>query len=170
LAKQLNSQIDLPFTDWATVRNFLNEEEVDIPETDFGYKKHLMAFDLPGKWMIDLPGNLYYTVDEGSEVYYDHERNVRSICYTRNDDDTDQEYVDGFFKDEDNAGSEFLTSSTDIVGRAVVYYKIDKDVEEEYWILQGVKVKGDKFVLSTICYPSEDYKQWAIDTWNSIRR
>lgn len=97
LAKQLNPQIDLPFIDWATVRNFLNEEDADIPETDFGYKKHLMAFDLPGKWMIDLPGNLYYTVDENTEVYYDHERNVRSICYTRNDGKTDSGVRRRFF-------------------------------------------------------------------------
>lgn len=81
-----------------------------------------------------------------------------------------QEYADGFFKDKDNAGAEFLTSATDIAGKAVVYYTIDKEVEQEYWILQGVKVKGDKFVFSTICYPNEAYKQWAIDTWNSIRR
>lgn len=170
IAKKLDPQVDLPFTDWVTVKNFLNEEETDIPETDFGYKKHLMAFDLPGKWMIDLPGNMYYTVDESSEVYYDHERNVRSICYTRNDNKSDQEYADGFFKDKDNAGAEFLTSSTNIVGKAVVYYTIDKEAEQEYWILQGVKVKGDKFVFSTICYPTEDYRQWAIDTWNSIKR
>lgn len=170
LAKQLNPMIDLPFTDWATVRNFLNEEDADIPETDFGFKKHLMTFALPGKWMIDLPGNLYYTVDENTEVYYDHDRNVRSICYTRNDGKTDQEYADDFFKTKDNAGAEFLASSTDIAGKAVVYYKMDKEVEQEYWILQGVRVKGKKFVFSTICYPSEDFKQWAIDTWNSIRR
>jgi hypothetical protein len=138
MAKKLDSQIDLPFVDWATVKNFLNEEDTDIPETDFGYKKHLMTFDLPGKWMIDLPGNLYYTVDENSEVYYDHERNVRSICYTRNDNKTDQEYANGFFSDKENAGAELLTSATDIAGKAVVYYAIDKEVEQEYWILQGV--------------------------------
>lgn len=170
IAKKLDPEIDLPFTDWGTVRNFLNEEDADIPETEFGYKKGLMAFDLPGKWLIDLPGNFYYTVDESSEVYYDHERTVRSICYTRNDDKNDQEYADGFLKDKDNAGAEFLTSGSDIAGKAIVYYSIDKELEQEYWILQGVKVKGDKFVFSTICYPSDDYKQWAIDTWNSIRR
>lgn len=170
LATKLNPQIDLPFADWTAVSNFLNEEEAEVPETDFGYKKHLMAFDLPGKWMIDLPGNLYYAVDGNTEVYYDHERNIRSICYTRSNDKTDQEYADGFFNDKDNAGAEFLASATDIAGKAVVYYKIDKEAEQEYWILQGVKVKGEKFVFSTICYPGEEYKQWAIDTWNSIRR
>lgn len=170
LAKQSNSLIDLPFADWATVRCFLNEKAADIPETDFGYKKHLMAFDLPGQWMIDLPGSFYYTEDENTEVYYDQERNVRCICYTRNDDKTDQEYADGFFKDKDNAGVEFLSSANDIAGKAVVYYTIDKEFEQEYWVLQGVKVKGDRFVFSTICYPGEEYKQWAIDTWNSIRR
>jgi hypothetical protein len=169
LSKKLNPQIDLPLTDWITVKSFLDEKETDIPDTDFGYKKHLMTFDLAGKWMIDLPGNLYYAVDENTEVYYDHERNIRSICYTRNDDKTDQEYADGFFKNKDNAGTEFLTSGTNIAGKAIVFYAIDKEIEQEYWVLQGVKVKGDKFVFSTICYPGEDYKQWAIDTWNSIR-
>jgi hypothetical protein len=129
-----------------------------------------MAFDLPGKWMIDLPGNLYYTVDENSEVSYDHERNVRSICYSRHDDKSDEEYADGFFQDKDNAHAEFLTSATDIAGKAIMYYVMDKDVEQEYWVLQGVKVKGNKFVFCTISYPTEGYKQWAIDTWNSIRR
>ena len=170
MAKKLDTQVDLPSTDWKAVKSFLNEEDTEIPETDFGYKKHLMAFDLPGKWMIDLPGNLYYTVDENSEVYYDRERNVRSICYTRNDDKSDQEYADGFFQEKDNAGAEVLTSGTEIPGKAVVYYTIDKDVEQEYWVLQGVKVKGNKFVFATISYPTEDYKQWAIDTWNSIQR
>jgi hypothetical protein len=51
----------------------------------------------------------------------------------------------------------------------VVYYTMDKEAQQGYWVLQGVRVKGDKFVFSTISYPNEDYKQWAIDTWNSIR-
>jgi len=170
LSKQLNPQIDLPLQDWATIRNFLDEVETDIPNTDFGYKKRLMTFDLAGKWMIDLPGNLYYAVDDNTEVYYDHDRNVRNISYTRNDGKADQEYADGFFQSKDNAGAEFLTSGTDMAGKGIVYYSIDKETEQEYWVLQGVKVKGDKFVFSTICYPTEEYKQWAIDTWNSIRR
>lgn len=170
LSKKLDPLIDLPLQDWMTVKNFINESDTDIPETDFGYKKHLMTFDLPGKWMIDLPGNLYHTTDDSTEVYYDHERNIRSICYTRSVDKTDEDYADGFFKDKDNAGAEYLPSGTDIAGKAIVYYTIDEEMKQEYWVLQGVKVKSEKFVFSTICYPSEDYKQWAIDTWNSIRR
>ncbi|MBL0740695.1 hypothetical protein [Chryseolinea lacunae] len=168
-SKQLNPQLDLPLKDWDTVKKFLNEEETDIPDTEFGYKKHLMTFDLPGKWMIDLPGNIYHTVDDSSEVYYDHERTVRCICYTRNDDKSDAEYADGFFSNKNDYEVEYLASATNIAGNAVLYYSIDKETQQEYWILQGVKVKGGKFAFSTISYPSEEHKKWAIDAWNSIR-
>ncbi|MBT1706209.1 hypothetical protein [Chryseosolibacter indicus] len=169
-ARQLHPQMDLPLEDWAAIKNLLNEEETDIPDTEFGYKKYVMTFDLAGKWMIDLPGNFYYTIDDNTEVYYDDERNIRNASYERNDDQSDEEFADTFFNNNDNEGTEFLTSETAIAGKAIIYYNIDKETEEEYWVLQGVKVKANQFVLSTICYPGEGDKQWAIETWNSIRR
>ncbi|MEJ1242286.1 hypothetical protein WBG78_29325 [Chryseolinea sp. T2] len=167
-AEQLSPKIDLPREDWYTVKNYLNGNDTHIPETEFGYRKHIMTFDLAGNWMIDLPGNLYRSIEDDSEVYYDHDRTVRSRCYTRSDKRSDDEYANDFF-DDASAGTEFLESETDIAGKAIVYYSIDKEAEQEYWILQGVKVKEHKFVLSTICYPTEEHKQWAIDTWNSVR-
>lgn len=170
LASQLDNQIDFPYLDWAVVKNFIHQEDTDIPDSEVGFRKHMMTFDLPGQWLIDLPGNLHYTIDDDTEVYYNHDYNVRCICYIRNGDQTDREFADDFFADRANTGVEFLDSATDVVGKAIVYHTVDKDLDQEYWILQGVKVVGDKFVFSTICYPTEGHKQWAVDTWNSIMR
>jgi hypothetical protein len=170
MARRLDPAIDLPQDDWNAVKKFLSDEETDIPDSGFGYKKYLMTFDLAGQWMIDLPGNFYYNVDEGTEVYYDHERTVRSTAYTKHTKNSDDEFVATFFEDNQNAGAEQLDSELNNQGTAIVYYTVDQEAGEEYWILQGVKVMEGGFLLSTICYPTEEYKQWAVDTWNSVRK
>ena len=77
-----------------------------------------------------------------------------------------------FFDDNENvnAGTEILDTTTGLAGKAIIYYTIDKDEDSEYWVLQGVKVKDNEFLLSTICYPTEKHKAWAIETWTSIKK
>jgi hypothetical protein len=172
-ARKLDPSIELPEEDWSCIKKLLSGEDTEIPDTKYGYRKHQMTFDLTGGWTIELSGRMYYGLDGNSVIYYDHDQTVRSIAYTLSDRDTsDQEYADKFFKKEreENAGIEELDSNTVFAGKAILTYVIDKELESEYWMLQGVKVKDDRFLLSTICYPSEDHKQWAIDTWNSVRR
>lgn len=170
-ARQLDPFIELPEEDWITIKNFLTETETDIPETEYGYRKHLMTFDLPDNWLIDLPGTMYRDTDENTLVFYDHIRTVRSLAYNIKKEKTDAEYAETFFDNNKNvgAGTETLYSGTDLAGKAIVYYTIDKEADSEYWILQGVKVKDNRFLLSTICYPTAEHKEWAVQTWNSIR-
>jgi hypothetical protein len=170
-ARALDPFVDLPDNDWGTVKDLLAETEPDILQTEFGYRKHLMTFDLPGDWLIDLPGTMYRSTDENSLVFYDHLFSVRSLAYTVKKKESDAEYAETFFDDKVNvgAGTEVLYSETDLAGKAIIYYTIDKELNSEYWILQGVKVKDDNFLLSTISYPTEEYKEWAIETWNSVK-
>jgi hypothetical protein len=114
---------------------------------------------------------MYESTDESTLVHYDHIRTVRSLAYTiSNKEKTDTEFAETFFDSNENVVIETLYSETDLEGKAIIYYTIDKELESEYWTLQGVKVKGEKFLLSTICYPTEEHKEWAIQIWNSIRR
>lgn len=170
-ARKLDPFIELPEGDWETVRNLPSEIESDILETQYGYRKHLMTFDLPGEWLIDLPGTMYRTTDGNTLVFYDHLFSVRSLAYNIEKETSDAEYAETFFDTNENvgAGTETLYSETDLAGKAIVCYAIDKEANSEYWVLQGVKVKDDKFLLSTICYPTEEHKEWAVQTWNSIR-
>src|SRR5688500_2595507 len=100
-----------------------------------------MTFDLPGDWLIDLPGTMYRATDENTLVFYDHVFSVRSIAYTIEKEKSDAHYAETFFDNNENvgAGTETLYSETDLAGKAIVYYAIDKEANSEYWILQGVK-------------------------------
>jgi hypothetical protein len=169
-ARKIDPFIELPDEDWSTIKNFLAESETDISDTGYGYRKELMTFDLAGNWMIDLQGTMYHTLDENTEVYYDHERTVRSLAYLfSGQEQSESEYAESFFdKNENAAGAEVVYSTTSLAGKAIIYYVIEE--KSEYWILQGVKVGDGKFLLSTICYPTEEHKEWAIETWNSVRR
>jgi hypothetical protein len=170
-ARKIDPFIELPEEDWVTVKNLLAEADTEIPETEYGYRKHLMTFDLAGDWLIDLPGTMYESTDESTLVHYDHIRTVRSLAYTiSNKEKTDAEFAETFFDNNKNVIIETLYSEADLEGKAIIFYSIDKDLESEYWTLQGVKVKDHRFLLSTICYPTEDHKEWAIQTWRSIRR
>jgi hypothetical protein len=171
-SRKFDPFVDLPEEDWTAIKNLMNESDLDIPQTDYGYRKHVMTFDLPDKWLIDLPGTMYHDTEENTEVYYDHIRTVRSLAYSLSEKDkTDAEFAETFFDNNENvsAGTEALYSTNGLAGKAIVHYAIDKEIQTEYWILQGVKVKDNKFLLSTICYPTEEYKDWAIETWNSVR-
>lgn len=168
-ARKLDPFIELPDEDWTAVRNFLSESETDIPQSEYGYRKHIMTFDLSDNWLIDLPGTMYRNEDGNTIVFYDQTFTVRSLAYGITKENSDADYAEHFFDNNENAGTEVLYSETELAGKAIVYYAIDKEANSEYWILQGVKVKNDKFLLSTICYPTEDYKEWATQTWNSLR-
>jgi hypothetical protein len=114
---------------------------------------------------------MYQSTEENTLVFYDHERTVRSLAYTIAREKSEAEYAEAFFDDDENvgAGTEFLYSENDLTGKAIVYYTVDKETDAEYWMLQGVKVKDTKHLFSTICYPTEEHKEWTIQTWNSIR-
>jgi len=171
--KIMEPSLYLPIDDWMAVQNLLSENDVDIPQTDYGYRKHTMTFDLPGDWLIDLPGTLYKGIDGNSLVYYDNRVTVRSVAYGISKDKSDAEYAETFFDNNKYIGAdgtEVLYSIDDLAGKAIIYYNIDHEANSEYWILQGVKVKGNDFLLSTICYSTDEYKERAIEIWNSVRR
>jgi|JI10StandDraft_1071094.scaffolds.fasta_scaffold00394_7 hypothetical protein len=168
-ARKIDPFIELPDEDWNTVKNFLSESETDIPQTEYGYRKHLMTFDLTDNWLIDLPGTMYRGEDGNTIIFYDHIFTVRSIAYGITKKNSDADYAEHFFDNNENAGAEVLYSETELAGKAIVYYALDKEANSEYWILQGVRVKNDKFMLSTICFPTDEYKEWAAQTWNSLR-
>lgn len=169
-ARKTEPFIELPDDDWTTIENFLSESETDLADTGYGFRKELMTFDLAGEWLIDLHGSMYHSIEDNTEVYYDHERTVRSLAYQLSDQrQSDSEYAATFFNNnEHTAGAEVIYSTTTLAGKAIIYFNQDED--EEYWILQGVRVGNEKFLLSTICYPTAEDKEWAIETWNSIRR
>src|SRR5688572_13489495 len=48
-ARKIDPFIKLPEDDWKTVKSLLEESETEIPQTEYGYRKHLMTFDLPGE-------------------------------------------------------------------------------------------------------------------------
>lgn len=171
-AKALDSAVGLPGEDWTAVKNLLAEDEVDIPATEYGYRKHLMTFDLPGDWLMVLPGTMCRATDGNTLVFYDHIRTVRCVAYNISKEESDAAYAEKFFDDNENvnAGTEILDTTTGLAGKAIIYYTIDKDEDSEYWVLQGVKVKDNEFLLSTICYPTEEHKAWAIETWTSIKK
>lgn len=168
-ARKLDPFIELPDEDWATVKNLLTESDTEIPQSEYGYRKHIMTFDLTDNWLIDLPGTMYQSEEENTIVFYDHTVTVRSLAFAIKKENSDADYAEHFFDDHESAGVEVLYSETELAGKAIVYYNIDKEANSEYWILQGVKVKNDKFLLSTICYPTEEHKDWAVQTWNSIK-
>lgn len=169
-ARKIDPFIELPDEDWITVRNFLSDSETDIPQSVYGYRKHLMTFDLTDNWLIDLPGTMYRSEDGNTIVFYDHTFTVRLLAYGISKENSDADYAEHFFDKNQNvgAGTEVIYSETELAGKAIVYYAIDEEAKSEYWILQGVKVKNDRFLLSTICYPTEEHKQWAVQTWNSL--
>jgi len=170
-AKKKDVTIELPEEDWIAVNQFLNEPEADLPETKYGYRKEIMTFDLAGRWSIDLPGHFYYSVEDATEVYDDSVRTVRSQSYSLAEKEkSDEAFAETFFAGEISNGAESLRSETAITGKAIIYYHIDSEAGEEYWILQGVKVTNNQFLLSTICYPTDEDKDWAIQTWNSVRK
>jgi hypothetical protein len=169
-AREINSSLTLPEEDWKSVKAFLKEEEVDIAETAYGYRKNTMTFNLAGEWMIDLPGNVYYAIDDATEIYYDDIRTVRNTCYTLAvKEKSEKDFAETFFNYDENVGAERFTSINSITGNAMIYYNVDQADDEDYWILQGVRIIGDSFILTSICYSDTDDKEWAIETWNTIR-
>ncbi len=169
-ARQIDLSIDLPEEDWGTIRQYMSGNEVDIYDTEFGYRKGKMTFTLAFGWKINLPGYFYYTVNEkAEEIYFFDEFDIRTFSYFLTDEEKNNDaFLANYFGKEIKNGTEVITSENGIAGRAIINpHHFD---DKEMWILKGVKVLEDQCLICGIGYPTEAEKEEAVKIWNSIGR
>jgi hypothetical protein len=63
---------------------------------------------------------------------------------------------------------EVLESSSENVSR-LAYITQESDENKSYKVLYNFNIKDDEIVQSAIYYDTDLYKNWAIETWNSIK-
>lgn len=127
-------------------------------------------------WIIDLQFSEVEIADDGLFSFFEGETEVH-IYYDEffKAKGTDLEKAEASLlclREIESAVSitERLSSETYIGGKAIISLQTDDITLELYWVLHGVMIRGDERVLITICYPSEEYRDWAVSTWMSIMR
>ena len=130
-------------------------------------------------WIIDLAPYYDIEVTEGGTFVFDFGDEIQVLIdffqETEKLKGTDMEKVEAFLFAEDEDASivnitETLYSQTHIGGKAVIFFQADQESKNAHWVLHGAKVKGGDHVLTRIFYPTEDFKDWAINTWRSITK
>ena len=139
-----------------------------------GYYRQLAGELLATQWTIHVPG--YYLADESARerpcCHWLGGRTVRCTCFasSREGEFDPRDAVRDFMKVDSEEVEEVLDYlAEDLPGLATIRRVVD-DEEGEYWALQGCTGGNERrLCLTTICYEDDLDREWAIDTWRTVR-
>lgn len=170
-AKSLNPDIALPLKEIEEIRQNLDKSlypSVPKPE-GIGFKRRIMKQNLTGKWTGLIPGYFYCDMEneQSTIVYWFNDRTIRGSSYEISGKNGKVISVDEILNDQPTR--EGLIYFDD--GTQKGWAEITKNQEnvEEYWMLSGRMAIPGHLSFLTICYNNENDKEWAIETWKTVR-
>ena len=139
--------------------------DVDPTTPLIGYRRYDVRVDLTGGWSIRIPGAFAESwEDERTWYAWDATRTVRFSCVSiTNEDGTPQtaEEILGAYVDIQET---FDHEEEGVIGRAYLAHSLD-----EHWNLHGRTAVSGSLAVCTITIGSPDDKDWALETWRSLR-
>lgn len=171
-SRRIDPTVTMPETEINEIRQLLAGEEISHPEsTDaqarIGYWRLSMRRPFPGPWNILLPGYFHEgEEDEGIVVYWFANRTVRGSSLQVKSGPVVPREV--FRVRPSNESKEIINCLADEPpGWAEIAFQSDQD--GDYWMLTGQTGAQCGLCITTVCFTAENDRQWAIDTWRSVR-
>jgi hypothetical protein len=176
-AYQLDPSREYPWREWrelieyasiaTPLRDQINAraEAVDPKIPLIGYRRKDVRVDLSGGWSLRIPGSFAESwEDERTWYAWDATRTVRFSCFSiTNEDGTPQsaEEILGTYVDIKET---FEHDEAGVIGRAYLAHSMD-----EHWNLHGRTAVSGSLAVCTITIGSPDDRNWALETWRSLR-
>lgn len=158
-AWKLDPTLDYPVREWAELPGDIPDEVHERAERAtgplIGYRRYPVRVELAGGWSVEIPGEFSEEWEDNTWSAWHEGRTV---------------WFDGFDKD---APAEELVESAPAAGE--VLRRSDGNVLKKAYLTEGDDgftlstrnaVHG-KLCLSTIVYPDEDARDWAMSAWAS---
>ncbi|HOF88335.1 MAG TPA: hypothetical protein PLZ36_09575, partial [Armatimonadota bacterium] len=131
-----------------------------------GYRRRLLAYELPGLWRITLPGYCYASVDANGEQY----------CFRHGGRDVTAFTMTMASRSENAASEERLLQNMKALSSEDELHKFQRGTllgraavgrTEEGWSLLGYVAASNNMAVVYIACPDEDDVPWALGVWQS---
>jgi len=188
-AYEMDPKREYPWREWQELLNCLDEPGPMLGEVarraehapdgpKLGYRRRSVTARIAGGWSIKYPGSFAEEWEEegGTWVAWDDQRTIRFTSFTRQVEDgeavlSSQAVLDDSEMEETEEGERYEHEQDHLLGRATIRFVDEPDEEEDdepYWMLQGRSALPGKLGLTTICFASEQDRDWALETWKSV--
>jgi hypothetical protein len=170
-AKELDSAIPSPDQEFGELRGFLSEDaQRSPPRPDgIGFRRQVSARVLTGGWTVRVPGYYYDELENDGEtqVYWFKGRTVRGSSITVTGKDGRRVPATKLVENPPKGATSF--SKDRFAGWASIKH-VEEKGEGSYWMLQGRMAASNNVCQLTICYDDKTDEEWALKTWQSIRK
>jgi hypothetical protein len=140
-----------------------------------GYRRRPVKVDLPARWSVTVPGSFAEEWEDYHTTWsaWDRARSVWVTTYTfLKQDGTPPSAEETLAKSHDRGGERLDHRDGKLLGRAFLEH-VERGEEDEgersYWQLTGHSAVPGSLAGFTICYTDPADRQWAIDTWHTLR-
>jgi len=178
-AYNLDPDLKYPWAEWYEIITYLGTqyELNDLVEekaaecceehVSLGYRRRDVRKNLGGGWSVVIPGDFVEELEEGQTfLAFDQTRNVRVTCMSASDTSGNSLDATEILKKIKVYDDPLKYEQGAVLGRA--YFETVTEPESAFWMLRGVTAASGTFTQVTVCFESEDERQWAIDTWRSL--
>ncbi|MBS1990679.1 MAG: hypothetical protein JSS83_09195 [Cyanobacteria bacterium SZAS LIN-3] len=179
-AYNLDPDLNYPWPEWSEILQYLgshyeHEDLVremahkaeDTEHVPVGYRRRDVRKNLGGGWSVVIPGDFVEELEEGQTfLAFDETRNVRVTCMSASDTAGNSLSATEILKKIKVFDDPLKYEQGAVIGRA--YFEAVTEPESAFWMLRGVTAANGTFTQVTVCFESEEQRQWAIDTWRSL--
>jgi hypothetical protein len=175
-AYQLDPTLNFPMAEWREVLKMLDRDAVELRfgqsramgSPSIGYRRGHVTESLPGGWRIRIPGSFsdFESEDEGAMSAIDPPREIWFTAY-RQEGGTFEAFQSQKAKEADHK-SENVIERDRYYTQASINEKTS-DTGIRYFVMNSSNLTVAGRSVCTIVFPGLDQKDWALETWRSLR-
>nr|MBA3463910.1 hypothetical protein [Deltaproteobacteria bacterium] len=167
-ARRANKALELPWAEWAELREHLGDEDraEELREraggkpATIGYRRHPIEIELDAGWKLELPGSFLGSWEEDRYWATDGDRMIEVTCILTNGEHSSAHLLS--IAPEKHPVIERLEDATRC-GRAEAYD------EGDVHVVHGLMAETPGVAIVT-CKSTREHRAWALATWRSLRR
>lgn len=167
-ARKANKALELPWVEWAELREHLGDEDraEELREraggkpATIGYRRHPIEVELDAGWKFELPGSFVGSWEEDRYWATDGDRMIEVTCILTAGEQSSAQLL--AIAPEKHPVIERFEDATRC-GRAEAYD------EGEVHVVHGLMAETPGVALIT-CKSTREQQAWALATWRSLRR
>jgi len=176
-AYRLDPTLQLPWEEWKEIVELL---DVDLAEKELvrshargipkvGYRRRKVRVALPGGWTIQVSGSFSdFEEDENNDLSaWDPPREIWFTAFSISGKSPRKAFEDAR-KEIKKSKPEYLIERDSFIAQASINKK-RRDSGEDYFILKSSNVAPGKRAVCTILFSQPEDREWALETWRSIR-